>query len=289
MNKDDKWLIGLDFDGTVLMEHDGSLDEHGVRIDKIHPLTAEGIKLALEAGHYVIPVTGRNWKELSQAYNDLGLDGYAVMGAGGTIDCPMDDSFTPITVSINKEIINEMLNDPLIKDKLLNVRAEKGVDVYLYNIEGDNEFAKEANTYQRLVPFDGNIDWDSESMCINLKVPKEEIHDLKDKLQDKYGHEMNFSYWFSPTTNESAILINPSKADKGDSLLKVAELLGINPNNTLSMGDSDNDKGAVSKANIGVSMANAPESLKAISQEITDLTNDEGGVGDFLIKYFNLK
>lgn len=285
----DKWLIGIDFDGTIVKEYEGKKDENNFRVDEIHPKTIEGIKKTIAAGHYVVALTGRNWSELKNAYNDVGMNSFAIMGAGGTIAKPLDNSFKPIKVLISKKIINEILEDDDVKNILLHLRIEHGNNTFAHKYRGTFEFDHQIRLFEPIKDFDGIVDFDSESICMNFELPNEKIHDFKEKLQKKYGHEINFSFWFTSENNtQSCLLMNPSKADKGDSLLKVAKILNIPIERTMAIGDSDNDINAIKKASIGVAMKNATDHLKNISQFTTNLTNQEGGVGDFLINYFNL-
>ena len=41
-------------------------------------------------------------------------------------------------------------------------------------------------------------------------------------------------------------------------------------------------------AQIGVAMKNGHRVLKEIADDVTDFTNEEGGVGKYLINFFNL-
>ncbi|MFV0472984.1 MAG: HAD family hydrolase [Pikeienuella sp.] len=83
--------------------------------------------------------------------------------------------------------------------------------------------------------------------------------------------------------------MNAAKYNKGTAIEKLAEIVGIPMERTMAMGDAENDIGAFKIAAEAVCMANGNEYMKSLSTKITDLPNYEGGLGDFLIKFFDLK
>lgn len=70
--------------------------------------------------------------------------------------------------------------------------------------------------------------------------------------------------------------ISLADVNKGAALLKLAEYLGIAPENTVAFGDEDNDEGMLRAAGIGIAMKNATERTRAAADFVTG-TNDEAG------------
>lgn len=68
-----------------------------------------------------------------------------------------------------------------------------------------------------------------------------------------------------------------SGVNKGVGLLRLAEILGINPSATMAIGDSGNDLAILQAAGIGVAMDNADDVIKAHADYIT-ASNEEDGV-----------
>jgi len=68
----------------------------------------------------------------------------------------------------------------------------------------------------------------------------------------------------------------------------VASHYNIPMRNTISFGDGLNDIDMLSEAAIGVAMKNASNEVKGYANDVTDYTNNEGGVGKYLAKYFNI-
>ena len=73
--------------------------------------------------------------------------------------------------------------------------------------------------------------------------------------------------------------INALGASKGEAILRLAEHLGLRPDQTMGFGDGENDISMMRLAGIGVAMGNAMETVKAEANVITG-TNDADGVAD---------
>ena len=66
-------------------------------------------------------------------------------------------------------------------------------------------------------------------------------------------------------------------ANKGVGLRKLAEILGVNPDATIAIGDTENDLAIIEAAGIGVAMGNATDAVKARADYVTT-TNTKDGV-----------
>ena len=73
-------------------------------------------------------------------------------------------------------------------------------------------------------------------------------------------------------------------ATKSEGLRQLTALLGVTMEQTMAMGDSENDYSMINAAGIGVAMGNATDDIKAIADYITT-TNEEDGVGE-AIRHF---
>ena len=66
-------------------------------------------------------------------------------------------------------------------------------------------------------------------------------------------------------------------ANKGVGLRKLAEILGVNPDATMAIGDTENDLAIIEAAGIGLAMGNATDAVKARADYVTT-TNTKDGV-----------
>ena len=74
------------------------------------------------------------------------------------------------------------------------------------------------------------------------------------------------------------------RASKGNALLALAELLSVDPSETMAIGDQENDRSMLEVAGVSVAMGNAIPSIKAIA-EFETVTNNDSGVAHALKKY----
>lgn len=91
-------------------------------------------------------------------------------------------------------------------------------------------------------------------------VEEEEIPQLKELIQksefaDKYTFIRSSPYYYE---------LLPKGFDKGAGLMKLAEILRIDPKMTIGMGDNENDINLIRRAGVGIAVANAiPEAREA--------------------------
>ncbi len=76
------------------------------------------------------------------------------------------------------------------------------------------------------------------------------------------------------------------ECNKSVGVREVAAKYGINRDEIICIGDSDNDYHMVEYAGLGVAMANAYDSVKSVADEVT-LSNSEDGVAHIVEKYLN--
>lgn len=74
--------------------------------------------------------------------------------------------------------------------------------------------------------------------------------------------------------------------DKGNGLEILSEHLGINMDETMAIGDAENDLSMIKKAHIGVAMDNAFQNIKDAANYVTT-SNDESGVAHAINKFVN--
>lgn len=74
-------------------------------------------------------------------------------------------------------------------------------------------------------------------------------------------------------------------ANKGNGLIRLANLLNVPVEETIAIGDTENDLAIIKAAGLGIAMGNATDAVKAASDDIT-LSNEESGVAAAILKYF---
>ncbi|MDO4976374.1 MAG: Cof-type HAD-IIB family hydrolase [Eubacteriales bacterium] len=112
------------------------------------------------------------------------------------------------------------------------------------------------------------------SMFFASQEKRQQVYEELSKIED-------IAATYSLSNN---IEINYHTCDKGEALLSLARILGIDEEGTMGCGDGINDLAMIEKAGIGVAMANGEEILKERADFITK-TNDEEGVAWAIEKF----
>lgn len=99
-----------------------------------------------------------------------------------------------------------------------------------------------------------------------------------------YVSKQSNKYFHFFKTQPSMMEAQDKFADKGKALYKYCEENGIDLKNVWAFGDTTNDNGLLRTAGLGICLKNGSEDTKACADVITELTNNEDGVADFIEK-----
>ncbi len=75
------------------------------------------------------------------------------------------------------------------------------------------------------------------------------------------------------------------EATKASGILFLEEYIGTAHENTIAVGDAENDLSMIEAAGIGVAMRNATEHVKACADYVTERDNNEAGVAEVIRKF----
>lgn len=102
-------------------------------------------------------------------------------------------------------------------------------------------------------------------------------HDLPETVDLLHEYQRRFSPPLTVTrTHEWLVEATAPGADKGSGLLRLCELLGVDPRRVLAIGDSDNDIPMLKVAGFAVAMGNANERVKAVADWVAPSIEEEG-------------
>ena len=93
------------------------------------------------------------------------------------------------------------------------------------------------------------------------------------------GEDVNIVY-----CEKHSIEITHASVTKGTGLLALAAQLGISPEQTIAVGDADNDLPMLRAAGLGVAMGNANENARAAS-DVTVADNNHGGCAEAIHRF----
>ncbi len=290
---EDKWLITVDLDGTFL-GNGGNLAEPNFNF---HPNNLEVIKKLEEQGHKVAIVTGRPWKDTQKVYEALGLKSMIANFNGAYIHNPTSDNFMPLSFSINPALLRELLLEEELKESLGSILIETMNHTYSNTNNVDDLVAKTfaRREHYSIEPWTNGDKLAEPPLSVLAEIKLKEgfdHHNLLHKLNRKFGNSLFFRFWNGTSTegNDWVMLeINQKASNKGTAMKYIAQYYNIPLTKTIAFGDGMNDREMLIDAAIGVAMKNAKGTVKTYANDITDYTNEEGGVGKYLEEFFNLK
>ncbi|WP_342252673.1 Cof-type HAD-IIB family hydrolase [Spiroplasma endosymbiont of Amphibalanus improvisus] len=274
IKNDKKRLILIDLDGTTL-KNDGK---------SIHQKTKNAIGKAVEFGHHVCIITGRPHRASIRFYKELELNTLLTNFDGGHIHDPLKQEFKRIVMPISNEIIMDIINEEVIKKSLDNILIEyfdramclkndSWIETYFHldNIADDNYWIK-----------DPYKEWTGPATDIAITL-KNNV-EMDDVLRVLGSYHKSIKINITNNSNKKIIILTNKLVSKGRSAEILAQYYNVELKDAIAFGDEINDLEMMQMVGYPVGMKNGNPALKSICRSITYLTNDEGGVGDFLDK-----
>lgn len=257
-------LIGVDLDGTVL---DGK--KH------ISKANTEVFAECKKRGIHIVPVTGRPYSGLFDEYKKaIGCD-YSIHTNGAVV----------IDIKNNERIISHSIAQ--IKAlALMNILSDfdchYGIFYNDYGYLGAREYRGELEKYDgtplhRYIletrrPVDNQhsfirtIDYcDNIYVIANSTPERERIRAAIDGVEDIFY-----------TCSEDVDVEIGGKCSKGSTLIELGQILGIDPNEIMAIGDSGNDLAMLESAGVAVAMENASKNIKNAADFITKSCEESG-------------
>lgn len=262
-------IISLDLDGTLLNSN-----------KEVPKTTIEYLKKLKDRGEIIVLNSGRS---LDSVLNATKLATFAnfIIGDTGAIIYDVKDKRTIEVKGIDLYVGEKIFK--LVKNQCTEFSIfTSGKTYYKYY---NSQKAKEDNCieildYNYIVNNNVNIT----HMSFALKS-QECVDKLAEKLQSKFKQLNIFSMIDSFGTEKWIEIIN-KEAGKFNSVLCLANMLGINQNNIISFGDAINDLEMIKNSGIGVAMKNTVPKLKENAKYITEFDNNNLGVEKWLRKYY---
>lgn len=264
-------LIGLDMDGTVFTDD-----------KQITPRTKQAVADAIRSGIAVLPATGRPQMGIPKEFLEIPGVQYCLCSNGAEIydlqsgECIYQNCLTPEKVL---EILPWFLERECTCELYMsNVVYSEHRQSLLWDKVVPNPSIREYVRSTRTLLEDLYAFYQANPMPVN-------------KVNTSFGDHalMREGYRFLDTVSDIVIAngtpdnieINAGGCDKGEALLALGRLLGIDRDGVMACGDSTNDIAMIVKSGWGVAMENALPEVKDIA-DIFTLSNNAEGVAELL-------
>ena len=267
-------LIALDLDGTLLTS-----------AKTISPADRAAVEAAIAGGVLVVPVTGRPAQGVPKEVLDLPGVRYVISSNGATIrDVVTGETLleTHLEAETALEVLAASGHVTMIREAFragVGYLSQADYDILCDRYEGAM-LAYVLDTRQ-VVP--GTL----EDFLREDPRPIEELFFLTDSEQTKLDLQRTLSAlpgigFADPFPHDLEVMAGG--IDKGEGLRFLLDRLGIDPAETMAVGDGGSDLPMLRAAGIGVAMGNATESVRAGADWVTS-TNDENGVAAAIEKF----
>lgn len=259
-------LLALDLDDTLLRE-DLTISFH----------TKNVLKKVEESGVVVMLASGRSPAAMDRYARDLGMHkrpGYLVCNNG-----------TTILESHTSKVVKEYFLPLEAALAVYDLVDAEGFPVQIYDdgtiyVSRRNEYADidQKLTGQRQVVVD-NFRSFLAAGTQKMVIPGDPalLGPLETLLKTFIGDRVTIF-----TSKPYFLEILPPGTGKGEALAVIAQILGIDRSQVMAIGDSMNDESMIRWAGLGVVMANGDPRIKAIAKAVTNRTNEDDGVADFV-------
>lgn len=263
-------LICCDLDGTLLTDDKQITEENKRAIEQFRE----------KGGHFVLS-SGRPLAGVKPLIDKLNLHNNtdATLTYNGGVIALNNNGKVLMSKTIDGKLVKELYNESLRLNTYFHFFGEDGT---LYTSKPNQYTAVEEKINGiNAVTIDPNTIHDETKFIKAMMVGESDILDkAKENLNPKFSNLQ--------VVRSSNIFLEFQSKDvsKGKGLLFLKEYYNLKDEETMALGDEENDLSMIKAAYYGVAMENARDSLKKIAKYIT-LDNNNSGVAEAIKKILN--
>ena len=266
-------LVILDLDGTILNQYKRAPISPAVQA-AIAAVQAAGVPLTIGTGRTLDYLRHQFPGDLQLAYPALTTQG-AVIGDPSTgrvlleQDIPLEDA-RKLAAWVDSEPFMTALYFLDDEGRTHVYRNRVGVtpeeEALLHHVLG-----YPINFCEQLSPLLASPDAHPPIKAITYENPDQSGRDVLLEMERLFSPRMSIM-----RTHVWLVEATAPGVHKGSGLLKLCEIMNIDPQRVLAIGDSENDIPMLQAAGFGIAMGNATESLKAVSDWIAPPIEEDG-------------
>ena len=291
-------LVALDLDGTLLS-----------RSNEVTPATREAIARAVAHGVAVVPATGRPLASLPPVVAKLPGIRYAITSNGAAVWDLGDDPMGAVYSRYSNAAQRHTSEPACLLRRLMPTETAR--EVFALFQQYDGELSVFCNGLAIKTP-EGIAKLTSRTAHFLSSEARQDLTDDRftvipgiESWMSCHAHEIEKLCMFFDSIEKTAaalpgfqaipgvevvqgspdnIEVTAAGVDKGSALLALADRLGIPHENTMAVGDSENDRAMLEKAGIAAVMANGMPQIKALGDLVSEADCDHDGVAELFRK-----
>lgn len=270
------YLVASDLDGTLLDSLGKVSKENWAAIEEMG-----------EKGIYFVPASGRCFLELPTDIRESDLIRYYILSGGAVIYDKKEDRFemTCVTKEKKDRILDEVFRYCVCL--FAHTGRESCVDGNFHNAENYESYNMNEYWVRYALEKETPVENFKEYIYGLEKIPMlvvffrypEELKACKAVLEQ--DDEI-----LVVQTDPNNIEIVSKQSGKGNALLRLADSLGVPRENTVAIGDSQNDRTMLETAGLSLAMGNAIPEIKEISQQI--VCDNNSHVARYILDHYLL-
>ena len=244
----------------------------------------DAIRAATELGVRFVCSSGRGYISFQHTLQQLGLydlAGQYSISFNGSCITENKENRVLYLEGISTELADEIYRRGLKYDLCLHVYTRDKVFVYNIN-ESEKEFLHNRQDYIEIT--DRDLSFLKGEQIIKV-IYEHEGYDYLDPIQRTLEEEGLVRDCELSNSSGRYLEFNKRGVSKGAGLRRLAQILGVDMQDTLAIGDNVNDLSMIRAAGLGAGVANTFAGIRDEFDYISPATNDEGGVGEIIEKF----
>ena len=266
-----KKLVFLDIDGTLLLNG-----------GPVSGKVAQALKQAYDNGHFLCICTGRAYSEVPEEMKRF--DG-VISAAGACVMWKNEILQAEYFTEEEKEFVTGLLEEAgatYIMEGFENLFMKKDIrERFFRELENTREEERALlGFFYKTIPFSLLQETRRVHKCSYFYAEKDSSW-FRDRLKE---WNMSVTSFSQAETRGNSGESTKTAYTKGTAVHYLSDYLGVSAENTIAIGDSENDLEMLKAAGIGIAMGNASDYVKETADDITRSV-EEDGVYHAFVKY----
>lgn len=290
-------LAALDLDGTLLSGH-----------SEVTPRTRQALARAAANGVVIVPATGRPLASLPPIVATLPGVRYALTSNGAAVWDLHNDPLGAVYSRYANAAEHETSEPEAVLHDLMPVETAREVFALCEACHADLRIFADGRAMTDHASMEYNAACHARKGSTEARQPDDGrftiVRDFAEWMS-RHAHEVEKFCMFFHSVKEAQqylprftaiegvevvqgapdnIEVTAAGVNKGESLLALADHLGIPREATLAVGDSENDRAMLEKAGVAAVMANGMEQIRKLADIVSENDNDHDGVAEIFAR-----